>query len=164
MRKKLLIVIIVIPFLIILWGVYAFISGMSELAPNGTLPIKSYLYPVPYSQLAKATWTIIKTNSEIVPDTLNTVHAYRDYYNDSVNCITFHINASDSSFDEFTCQFYGDSTYRATSNTSEISIKFMSNSKLKQIAKTDENRLIRLFEKELIIKIDSLIAGKPIKH
>ena len=164
MRKKLLIAIIVIPIILIVWVIWGFISGMSELAPNGTLPIKTYSYPVKYERLLNATWTAISNNPRMSRAKPEPGYDGTDYYNDSVRYITCLYQKDSNTQYKFVFHFYGDSAYQAESKESEIGLKYVSSNKPGNMTGGEEDAIIAVFEKEFIVKIDSLIAGKPLKH
>lgn len=123
--------------------------------------IKAYRYAVPKYELEKAVRQVIVNNPNVYQDTV------KDYYNDDTGYVTVFIKEKGTY--EYTFRYYGGKEYWDTSRGSEIFIAYAWDEKrrggseggrIKEHGAKFIHDLIQPFEKEFVLKIDSILGMK----
>ncbi len=145
--------------------------------------IKAYEYPVSKQKLQLAVEKVIASGGSIRRDTtmnfiVDVTNGNRDtiidnMYNDTINYVTLFILEKGGS-NIYTIQYYGDSTYWDTATTSEISLAYAWNKKrqggseghgdVSRYNPALRNSLLKVFEREFISKVDSMLGVKHVEE
>ena len=160
--------------LLVLFGF--FLIGWWLLSAIGAVThgsIKAYEYPIPKDSLHAAVEKVIRTNPNIfrepqgenyivdVTDGKNDT-LYNDHYNDGKRYISIKIKTG-GEISDYVFHFYGSDEYWQTSKTSQISIAYAydkdgggseGNGGVPWYKPSLKKRLVTVFEKDLIEKID----------
>jgi hypothetical protein len=135
--------------------------------------IKTYHYSTTKDKLEIAVSTVIKSNSNIYPDTIKNNIIYitdckndtipNDFYNDGKAYVTFEIKVGDLD-NEYTFRYSGSKEDWKTSSTSEISICYIydekgnggseGNGNFDKTPSDIKKKMIALFETEFVNRVD----------
>jgi hypothetical protein len=134
------------------------------VAPGSPRSIKAYFFPVSKYELQKAVNAVIFNNSNIAVDKES--DSLSKFYNDGIYFKSIKIKTVNE-LNDYTFQYVGDENSWDTAKKSEISIVYAFDKACDSSGEGDGNipfykfklkhNLISIFEKEFIVKIDSIL-------